>query len=101
MEEAIHVYEASGKENTDAYEFLVEVTSMDGSSTRHSVTLDPAYYAALAAHKRTPEEVVELSFYFLLEREPKDAILPSFDLSVISEYFPEYEREITKRINDG
>jgi hypothetical protein len=34
----------------------------------------------------------------LLEREPKESILNRFDLSVISRYFPEYEREIKKRL---
>lgn len=35
---------------------------------------------------------------FLLEREPKEAILRSFDLTVIGRYFPEYERQIAKRL---
>ena len=38
------------------------------------------------------------SFRFLLEREPKESILRSFDLTVISRYFSEYEREITRRV---
>jgi hypothetical protein len=38
------------------------------------------------------------SFRFLLEREPKESILGSFDLTVIGRYFPEYEREIAKRL---
>jgi hypothetical protein len=41
---------------------------------------------------------VRKSFLFLLEREPKESILRSFDLTVISRYFPEYEREITRRL---
>jgi hypothetical protein len=38
------------------------------------------------------------SFEFLLEREPNTSILRSFDLSVISQYFPEYENEIRKEL---
>jgi hypothetical protein len=34
----------------------------------------------------------------LLEREPKESILTRFDLSVIGRYFPEYEREIKRRL---
>jgi hypothetical protein len=36
------------------------------------------------------------SFAFLLEREPKESILREFDLSVITRYYPEYERAITR-----
>ena len=32
---------------------------------------------------------------FLLEREPKESILRSFDVSQIATYFPEFEAEIT------
>ena len=42
----------------------------------------------------TPEQLVEASFAFLLEREPKESILRSFELPVIARYFPEYERRI-------
>ena len=38
------------------------------------------------------------SFEFLLEREPKESILARFDLSVIARYFPEYDREIARRL---
>jgi hypothetical protein len=41
---------------------------------------------------------VEESFRFLLEREPKESILRRFNLTVISRYFPEYEREIKTRL---
>ena len=39
------------------------------------------------------------SFEFLLEREPKESILRQFDLPLIGRYFPEYEREIKKRLS--
>ncbi len=38
------------------------------------------------------ERLVEASFAFLLEREPRESILGTFDLSAISRYFPEYEK---------
>jgi hypothetical protein len=37
------------------------------------------------------------TFAFLLEREPKESILSSFDVSVIGRYFPGFEREIAGR----
>jgi hypothetical protein len=43
-------------------------------------------------------EVVEESFRFLLEREPKESIMASFDLPVISRYFPEYQQEMERRL---
>ena len=69
----------------------------DSESTHH-VTLKQEDYARLTGGKTEPEELVRRSFEFLLEREPKESILKRFDLSVISRYFPEYEREIQKRL---
>ncbi len=36
----------------------------------------------------------EDAFAFLLEREPRESILHSFDLPVIGRYFPEWESEM-------
>ena len=69
-----------------------------GGHTTHTVTVDPAYYQRLTSGAVAPEELVRSSFEFLLEREPKESILSSFTLSVISRYFPEYEGEITRRL---
>ena len=35
----------------------------------------------------------QAAFRFLLDREPKESILRRFDVTVISRYFPEFERE--------
>lgn len=75
--------------------FLVTVAGP--STTSHDVTVDPAYHQRLTRDRCSPEVLVEQSFEFLLEREPNTAILRRFDLTVIGEYFPEYEREIRKR----
>jgi hypothetical protein len=74
-------------------EFRVRVIEA-GSETTHDVTLNPSDYTRLTGGKVAPEELVRRSFEFLLERESKESILTRFDLSVISRYFPEYEREI-------
>lgn len=50
------------------------------------------------AQGRAPEDLVHESFRFLLEREPNTSILPSFDLNLISNYFPEFEEEIRSRL---
>ena len=88
---------AKATEQGDTYECQVTVSER-GSETRHQVTLRKADYERLAGGKASPEALVIESFRFLLEREPKDSILRSFDLTVIGRYFPEYEREITKRL---
>ena len=85
----IQVKHASGDE------WLVAVT--DGTTTTHRVRVQKAEAERLAAGKPT-EELIQESFRFLLEREPNTSILSSFELSVIGHYFPEFEREIRKRM---
>ena len=84
-------------EKVDASHFRVRVIEA-GSESTHQVTLDPKDLARLAGAAAEPQELIRKSFQFLLEREPKESILSRFDLSVISRYFPEYEREIKKRL---
>jgi hypothetical protein len=79
------------------YEFQVVVRER-GTMTQHQVTLAKADYERLAGGKASPEGLVTESFRFLLEREPKESILRSFDLTLIGHYFPEYERQIRKRL---
>ncbi len=84
------------KEETDfGWRFDV-IIKENGSETLHTVTLHREYYRTLGVEK-SPDELVEKSIEFLLEREPKTSILPAFDIKQISEYFPEYEKEIVKR----
>ena len=71
-----------------------EVIVHGGTTTTHRVTLTPAYYQQLTKKRVTPEVLVEKSFRFLLERESNTSILRRFDLPVIGQYFPEYERVI-------
>jgi hypothetical protein len=82
-------------EKIDNSKFRVRVIE-SGTETTHDVTVSPNDYAKLAGGKIQAEELVRRSFEFLLEREPKESILTRFDLSVISRYFPEYEREIKR-----
>ena len=85
-------------DNRGTYDF--QVTVQEGrSSTQHRVSLSKADYERLVGDSgASPEGLVSASFRFLLEREPKESILRSFNLTVISRYFPEYEREIRKRL---
>ena len=74
------------------------VTVRDGSETRHFVRVARADLTRLAPGESDPVSLVEASFAFLLEREPKESILREFDLTVIARYFPDYEREIGHRL---
>lgn len=72
-----------------AYRVTVEES---GSTSTHEVTLPAeqvAQFAEVAA-----EELIEASFRFLLEREPKESIMSRFDLGVIPRFFPEYESRL-------
>ncbi len=73
--------------------FAVRVTDGD-SETLHEVTVSPGDLERLGRPDEHPEAFVRRSFEFLLAREPKESILRSFDVSVISRYFPEFEGEI-------
>ena len=74
-----------------------EVTVREATTTTHKVTLSDYYYQKLTGGRVGPEELIEKSFEFLLEREGNSMILSRFDLPVIGKYFPEYEKEIVKR----
>jgi hypothetical protein len=79
-------------EKISASNFKVTVES--NTKTTHEVSVDPSYYKKLTGEKVSPETLIKKSFEFLLEREPNTSILSTFDLTVINQYFPEYERII-------
>lgn len=82
----------------DVYE--VTVTDADGSATVHSVTATTADIDRWGGGCEGAV-LVEASFRFLLDREPKEAILTRFDLPVIARYFPEYPEKIGEYLTDG
>jgi hypothetical protein len=74
------------------------VTVYDRGETHHRVHVARSDLARLAPGATDPSDLVEVSFAFLLEREPKESILGAFDLMVIGRYFPDYETEIGRRL---
>ena len=76
--------------------FHVRVADDDGSATEHDVTLSRADHERVGSGYPRPETFIQACFEFLLEREPKESILRSFDISQISTYFPEFDREIAR-----
>jgi hypothetical protein len=73
-----------------------EVDVVDRTSTTHHTVEVSAVELDRWGRGRSAEALVEQSFRFLLEREPKESILREFKLSVITRYFPDYERAITR-----
>ncbi len=82
----------------DPLEFAVIVREGKGE-TRHEVTMSRETCERLTAGKGTPEHCLEAAFRFLLDREPKEAILARFDVTAISRYFPEFERELPRYLS--
>ena len=80
--------------DSTTFEVIVE----SATTTTHKVTVKASYYEKLTG-KRVPIEVLlEKSFQFLLDRESNTSILRSFDLPIIGQYFPEYEKVIRKML---
>ena len=82
--------------------FIFEVVVREGKGeTRHQVTMSRETCERLTSGKHTPERCLEAAFRFLLDREPKESILRRFDVTVISRYFPEFEREIPRYLSQS
>ena len=75
-------------------EDVFEVTISGSVATQHEVTITDIAYHHLTHGCVTKEELLDFSFKFLLAREPNTSILSKFEITVISQYFPEYETEL-------
>lgn len=91
----IAVHQTSGG---NPLQFTVKVSKGTGETT-HRVTMSSSTYEKLTGGRSSAERFVQAAFEFLLEREPKEAILRSFDISVINRYFPEFEGAIGAYLN--
>jgi|TARA_B000000557_G_C20657173_1_gene393108 hypothetical protein len=78
--------------------FIVKINSKNNSI--HRVILKDDLHNHLTKGKISKEELIKLSFQFLLQRESNTSILSSFELKMISNYFPEYEKEIILKIKE-
>lgn len=90
------------RQTGDADPLTFEVTIREGAGqTRHHVTMSKTDYSRLAQGSCPPARCLEAAFRFLLDREPKEAILARFDVSVIARYFPNFEAELPRYIARG
>jgi hypothetical protein len=79
-------------------EFGVEVEE-GHQVTGHKVRLPPSFLDDLLLGGVDQELIVRETFEFLLEREPHTSILPEFSLVDVSRYFPEFPRELQRRLS--
>jgi hypothetical protein len=84
----------AGSQDAERFSFQVRVAG-DSSETTHEVMVTRADFERLAGEDETGTQFIRRCFEFLLEREPNEAIMSTFDVSVIKTYFPEFEEEIT------
>jgi hypothetical protein len=79
----------------------VSVRDGDRVITSHRVRVDAPDLDRIAPDSADPVALVTAAFDFLLEREPPQSILRSFDLTEIGRYFPGYESDLRRRLQAG
>lgn len=87
------VVEVLQLEGDDPLRFTVTVREGD-SVSQHAVTMTRADFEVLSGGAHPATQCIQAAFRFLLDREPKEAILSRFDISVIARYFPEFRQEL-------
>ena len=80
---------------------LFEVTVAKTATTTHAVTVTEQSLTNLTDNNVTKTQLLEFSFEFLLKREPNTSILSSFDINVITKYFPNYRDEVKRWCNES
>ena len=76
-----------------------EITVKANQITKHVVYVTDEMLFNLTKNKISKKELLNFSFNFLLERETNTSILSSFDIIVISKYFPEYPKKVSDKYN--
>jgi hypothetical protein len=79
-------------------EFHVRVVE-GKNETSHVVTMKTSEYERISGKKVEPAELVHRAFEFLLARERKEQILKRFDLTIIGQYFAEFEQAMKRSLN--
>jgi len=78
------------------WQFDVTVKDEQGS-TEHTVKLSENYYQQLTNGAMQPEALIRETFQFLLDKEPKEQILSSFNLRQVQRYYSDYENSFRRR----
>ena len=76
-----------------------EITVKADHITKHIAYVTDEMHFNLTKNRVSKEDLLNFSFNFLLDRESNTSILSSFDLTVISKYFPEYTKKVSDKFN--
>jgi hypothetical protein len=76
----------------------VQLGEQSDEAGTYNVQIDQDLYERLTGGLTTPGDLMEETFKFLLEREPKESIQKTFDLDVVSTYFRDYEDVMKDRL---
>ena len=79
----------------DKFKIIVKANQI----SKHVVYVTYEMLFNLTKNKISKKELLNFSFNFLLERETNTSILSSFDITVISKYFPEYTTKVSDKCN--
>ncbi len=80
-------------EQTDSGDPMVFKVRIEGptGTTTHRISMSQDTYQDLCEGLISPADCIDAAFRFLLDREPKESILASFDIRVINMYFSDFE----------
>jgi hypothetical protein len=90
LPEGVTTIDVTCRPEADRWACAVTLSDERGRSV-HQVGVARRDLERLAPGAASPDDLVRRSFEFLLDREPRQSILASFELPLIGRYFPEYE----------
>ena len=79
---------------TSTSEGVYQVQVSGKTETMHSVSMTELDYERFTGARKPKEQLVLFAFQFLLRREENTSILREFAICKITEYFPEFEKEV-------
>ena len=79
---------------TPTSEEVYQVKISGKTETMHSVSITDIDYERFTGGRKPKEQLVLFAFKFLLRREENTSIMREFAICKISEYFPEFEKEV-------
>ena len=81
---------------TPTSEEVYRVQVFGKTETMHSVSMTDIDYERFTGGQKSKQQFLLFAFEFLLKREQNTSILREFSICKISEYFPEFEKEVTE-----
>ena len=79
---------------TPTSEEVYQIQVSGKTETMHFMSMSDLNYERFTGGRKPKEQLVLFSFEFLLKREENTSILREFAICKISEYFPEFEKEV-------